>query len=269
MACDQVRFSISPAGIAAITLDDPASKNALSNPVIEELARIFFLCEQDESVKLVLLRGAGGAFSSGGNIRTLKEQIDRRAWDKGTLAHLCDAARRLKDLSKPTVCVIEGTAAGAGVGLAMACDFSIAVQGSKFTCAFINLALVPDAGSTELLVRTAGVCRAKELLLLGGVFTAEEAARWGVISWAVPKEALEERVDALCKKLLAASSTAYGRIKTLVNRCAYPDFDGNLLGEAEYQYASLISDDHKEGVCAFLEKRTPDFSRRRHIPGKE
>lgn len=261
MPCEQVRFSISSGGIAAITLDDPASKNALSNPVIEELAHLFHRCEYDPQVKMVLLRGANGAFSSGGNIRTLKEQIDRRSWDRGALGHLCDAGRRLKDLSKPTVCVIEGTTAGAGVSLAMACDFSIAARGCKFTCAFINLALVPDTGGTELLVRTAGVCRAKRLLLTGEVFTAEEAEQWGIITWAVPAEELPDRVEALCGKLCRTSPAAYQKIKTLINRCAYPDFDANLLGEAEYQYQSLRSADHQEGVSAFLEKRAPKFHR--------
>lgn len=261
MSCEQVRFSISTDGTATITLDDPASRNALSNPVIEELARLFHRCEYDARVKLVLLRGGNGAFSSGGNIHTLKEQIDQRSWDREALGHLCDAARRLKDFSKPTVCVIEGTTAGAGVSLAMACDFSIAVQGCKFTCAFINLALVPDTGGTELLVRTAGVCRAKRLLLTGEVFTAEEAEQWGIITWAVSPEELADKVEALCKKLCRTSPAAYQKIKALINRCAYPDFDANLLGEAEYQYQSLLSADHREGVSAFLEKRAPIFHR--------
>lgn len=259
MACDQVRLTVDADGLATITLDDPQSKNALSNDVIKELDRVFQYCEYADEVKMVMLRGANGAFSSGGNIRTLKEQIDKQSWDRSAVGQLCDAGRQLKDMTKPTICVIEGTTAGAGVSLAMLCDFSIAAEDAKFTCAFINLALVPDTGCTELLIRTAGVCKAKELLLTGGVFTAKEAQQWGVITWAVPREELEERVAKLVKKLRMTSPAAYRRVKTLINRSAYPNFDANLLGEGEYQYDALLSEDHKEGVNAFLEKRPPNY----------
>lgn len=262
MSCDQVRFSVSAEGVATITLDDPISRNALSNSVIEELARLFHLCEYDSCVKLVILRGANGTFSSGGNIRTLKEQIDNHSWDRGALGHLCDAGRRLKDLSKPTVCVIDGPVAGAGISLAMACDFSIAAETTKFTFAFINLALVPDTGASELLVRTAGVCKAKELLLTDAVFSAEDAAKWQLITWALPPEDVEQRLEKLVKKLLNTSPAAYRRIKTLINQCAYPQYDATLSREAEYQYDAFLSEDHREGVNAFLEKRIPKFQGR-------
>lgn len=261
MACQQVKFHVEN-GIGTILLDDPDSKNALSPDVIEELARLFAVCEYDEEVHIVVLRGAGGTFSSGGNIRSLKEQIVNHSFKRDSLGNLGDAARRLKDLSKPTICVVEGAAAGAGVSLAMNCDFSIASEKAKFTCAFVNLALVPDTGGTELLVKTAGVNKAKELLLGGGLFTAKEAQDWGVITWAVEEDKVEQKLNELIDKLLHTSPEAYRRIKTLIHRCAYPNFDAGLAGETEYQYESCISEDHKEGVFAFLEKRKPDFHKR-------
>ncbi|MGI6404776.1 MAG: enoyl-CoA hydratase/isomerase family protein [Oscillospiraceae bacterium] len=258
MDCKQIGFQIKDR-LATIILDDKESANALSEDVISELAAVLERCEFDDAVGAVLIRGANNTFCSGGNIRAMQQQAQTGSYSRLALGRLGDAAMRLKNMSKPTICAIEGACAGAGMSLAMACDFSIAREDAKFTFAFINLALVPDMGGTALLVKSAGVNKAKELMLGGGVFLGTEAAQWGIITKAVPADRFEEQVEKTCQKLLATAPVAYSRIKTMINRCAFPGFDAGLQNEMEYQYASYFSKDHVEGVNAFLEKRRPKF----------
>lgn len=247
--------------LATVELDNPKSANALSDGVISDLAAVFELCEFDDNVGAVLVRGANNNFCSGGDIRTLKEQAATGSYSRLSLGRLGDAALRLKNMGKPTICAIEGACAGAGVSLAMACDFSIATLDSKFSFAFINLALVPDMGGTAQLIKTAGLNKAKELLLGGGVFSGKQAQDWGIITSAVSKEEFHEAVEKLCKKLLATAPTAYRRIKNMINRCAFPGYEASLQQEMEYQYASYFTDDHVEGINAFLEKRRANFKK--------
>lgn len=245
--------------LSVLTLDDKNSANALSNEVIADLATAMEFCEYDEGIGAILIEGANDTFCSGGDIRALKEQADNNAFSRLPLGRLGDAAIRLKNMSKPTICAIQGACAGAGVSLAMTCDFSIAKENAKFTFAFVNLALVPDMGATALLVKSTGVNKAKELLLGGGVFSGKEAADWGIVTKAVPEAEWLAEVEATCKKMLAAPHAAYARIKTMINRCTFPGYDAELCNEAEYQYASYRSADHVEGINAFIEKRQPRF----------
>lgn len=259
---DKVRLVIEDDGTGIITLDDPKNKNALSDPVIEQLHKAVHECEYNDKIKIVILRGENGALSAGGDIGSLKAKIDANAFEREHLGLLCDIARGLKDMSKPTMSIADGIVAGAGISLCTVCDISIVTETSTFASGFTGLGLVPDAGGTELIIKNAGVARAKEIFMTGRVFSGKEAADWNIVTMAVPKEQFEETVAKMRKKLLSLSPTSFRKIKTMINRVAYPDFDQTLLVEGEYQYASMFTEDHKEGVNAFLEKRKANF------PGK-
>ena len=167
---------------------------------------------------------------------------------------------RLKTISKPTIAWIEGAAAGVGCSMAMACDFSIACEDSKFIIAFVNIGYVPDGGITYMLTKAAGPVKAMELMMSGKKFSGKEAAEWGIITEAVPAEEQEAVVQKYIKKYSAGPSVAYAQIKKLMLDSCYHDLNACMQNEVTAQYICSRSSDHYEAVSAFCEKRKPNFS---------
>jgi 2-(1,2-epoxy-1,2-dihydrophenyl)acetyl-CoA isomerase len=251
-------------GIGLITLNDPENRNIISGVIVDELEQCLDACAENPDVRVIVLKGAGKAFSAGGNINRMKERIDAgRYAEYGTgIRKLSRIVVRLRNIRKPIIAAIHGAAAGGGLNLALACDFRIAADDTKFVFAFVNIGLVPDVGGPLPLVRIAGVARATELLMTGRRFTAREASDWGLINEAVPLEELEEATMKLAAKLSQGPTLSYGCIKAMINRVAFSGLELELDNEAEYQVLCAGSEDHKEGVNAFLEKRIPVFKGR-------
>lgn len=191
--------------VGYITLNNPAQMNAVTAEVTRDLITCLEYCEQSEDIRCVVLRGAGGNFSAGGNVKAMKERLDKGInTAKAGIRIGGEFIMRLKTISKPTIAWIEGAAAGVGCSMAMACDFSIACEDSKFIIAFVNIGYVPDGGITYMLTKAAGPVKAMELMMSGKKFSGKEAAEWGIITEAVPAEEQEAVVQKYIKNILLA-----------------------------------------------------------------
>lgn len=252
--CDHVGY---------ITLNHPEIKNPIGNETKLELIRAFDVCDYDDTVRTVVIRGAGGTFSAGGDLRAMKKRID--AGEYGTKISCRLGAQmnfRLRNLKKPTIAWVEGAAAGAGICLAMACDFQIAAEETKMKFAFVNIGYVPDSGATFFVTRALGTVRASDLLLSGRDFTGRQAADWGLITEAVPSDMLSARVSEYIHKYVNGPTAAYGRIKAMINRAQFDQYAQGMQSEIEFQDACEHGEDFKEAVNAFFEKRKPHFTGR-------
>jgi enoyl-CoA hydratase/carnithine racemase len=248
-------------GIGVVILNDPEHRNILSVPMVEALEKYLDECNTDPEIRVVVLRGAGKAFSAGGNLNAMKERVDTgnaKAYGEG-VGKLGKAAVKIRHLRKPVIASIHGAAAGGGLNLALACDFRVVAQETKLVFSFANIGLIPDLGGPLPLLRSIGVARTTELLMTGRMFSAAEALDWGLINEVVPLDQLEAATMRLAAKLAGGATVSYGYIKAMINQLAFHDLEAEIRNEAEYQAICAATADHKEGVYAFLEKRTPVF----------
>ena len=245
-----------------ITLDRPDALNALDGPTKEELLGALRDATEDPGVRAVALTGSGRAFCVGQDLRELEQAYrEGRAPDLAAALehHYAPICRLLAGMPKPTVAVVNGVAAGAGVSLALACDLRLASDAARWRLAFSGIALVPDAGSTWHLPRVVGLSRAMEMALLGDWVDAGQALSFGLANRVWPAEDFQREAAAAVATLAAGPTLAFGRTKALLRLHLGTDLDTALAGEAEAQVASGQTKDHLEGVGAFLEKRPPDF----------
>lgn len=247
-------------GVGYITLNDPAHLNPVTSETTDHLIECLKICEQRDSIRCVVLRGAGGNFSAGGNVRAMKERLDKGInTTKEGIRKGGEHIMRLRTISKPTIAWIEGAVAGVGMSMAMACDFSIAAEDAKMVFAFVNIGFVPDGGITYMLSRAVGTAKCTELLMGGRRFSGADAAEWGLITKAVPKDQLEEEVQKYIKKYSNGPSVAYGQIKNLINRTVFTEINACMQNEVEAQYICSKTEDHYNAVTAFCEKKKPVF----------
>jgi 2-(1,2-epoxy-1,2-dihydrophenyl)acetyl-CoA isomerase len=245
-----------------ITLDRPDALNALDGPTKEALVAALGEAAEDETVRAVALTGSGRAFCVGQDVRELEQGYrEGRAPDLAAALerHYAPICRLLAGMPKPTVAVVNGVAAGAGVSLALACDLRLASSAARWRLAFSGIALVPDAGSTWHLPRLIGLSRALEIALLGDWVEADQALQFGLVNRVWPAEELERQAAATVAALAAGPTLAFARTKALFRDHLGTDLADALAGEAKAQAAAGQSSDHLEGVTAFLEKRPPRF----------
>ena len=246
------------AGVLTITLNRPESYNALNESMKKELNEAFREAEKDPRVRCVVLRGSGEkAFCSGqdlkehaGQTRSLKESLERS---------YNPLIRKMRTIEKPVIAMINGVAAGAGCSIALACDMRVMSSTAKLIEVFIRIGLVPDSGSHWFLPRLAGMARAFEYAATGRDISAEEAERVGLVNRVSPPDRLEQAVMELAVRLAAAPTRAIGLMKRTLNRSLSTDLDSLLEYEAAIQEIASRTADHKEGLAAFLEKRSPKF----------
>jgi 2-(1,2-epoxy-1,2-dihydrophenyl)acetyl-CoA isomerase len=246
--------------IAIVRLDDPASLNALTFHVLDAFSRALDLVE--ERARAMVLTGVGRAFCSGANLSggLSDKPVNSAEFDAGAVleSHINPLMRRLHDLAVPWVSAVNGAAAGAGASLALAGDVIVAGESAFFLQAFARIGLVPDAGSTHLIVRAIGRPRAMQLMLLGDRLPARTALEWGLINQVVPDEDLEAEGLALAGRL-ASGPQSLRAIRQLAWQAVDAGWDEMLAAERALQRDVGRTADFQEGVAAFLEKRAAAF----------
>jgi 2-(1,2-epoxy-1,2-dihydrophenyl)acetyl-CoA isomerase len=248
--------------VGRLTLNRPETLNAWTAQFGGELKLVLENEAADESVRAVLITGAGRGFSSGADLKAGFEPADDGMADiKTELRELYHPAiAGVRRLPKPVVAAVNGPAVGIGCSLALACDLVMAAESAFFGLAFVNIGLMPDGGSTAFVPPAVGKARAFQMALLGERIPAAKALEWGLANWVHPDDALMDRANALVEALAAGPTRSYASSKEALNRFIYGDLDAQLDLEAELQHALGRSKDFVEGAAAFVEKRDPDFS---------
>lgn len=249
-------------GVGRITLDRPETLNAWNTQFGRDMKAVVAEAASDESVRAVLVTGAGRGFSSGAD---LKEGFTDLADDGRP-----DIRSRLHDLyhpiivglrtmEKPVVAAVNGPAAGIGLSLALACDLVLAAQSAFFQLAFVNIGLMPDGGSTLFVPVRVGKARAFEMAMLGERVSPQQALEWGLINRVYEDAELMGAANSLVTRLASGPTRSYAASKKALNAMIYPDIEGQLELEAELQHALGRTEDFIEGGVAFVEKRRPAF----------
>lgn len=244
--------------IATITLNREKAMNALDDKITFELSEAFEMCKSPD-IKVVVLAGKGRGFCSGGDIKLMTQLDSKPNALNDLLQNLHKVVVEMRNLDKPIIAAINGFAFGAGFSLALACDFRVATQNSSYSCAFVNIGLVPDTGASFFLTKFLGAAKATELMMLGNTINAEEAHRLGLLNKLVSDEELESSVKALAVELSKKPSGSLSRIKQLVNKALIADLSDQLGLEAMYQGEVVKLSDFREGITAFMQKRKPEF----------
>ena len=252
--------------VAVITLDRPEAKNALSVDMRDQLLAAVRSCRADPSVRAVLLTGAGDAFCAGMDLRASTvaqaggEGFEARSTSEALRAGVQAIVKELWELDKPTVAAVNGTAVGPGAHLALACDFVLVHERSRFVWSFAKWGLVVDAGGAYLLPRLVGLPRAKAMVLLGEGATGAEAVDLGLAYRCVDAEKLTEEALGLAGRLAAGPTRSLGLSKQLLNRSFETDLASSLDLEGHFQSLAATSSDLAEGMAAFKDKRDPKFT---------
>ena len=251
-------------GIARLTLNRPERKNAFSPKMASDLVSVLGRLEGDRAVRVVVLRGAGGNFCSGGDLRG--DGAGRS--DSGSDRDGADFMERyynpsilaLHHFPRPVIAVVEGVVAGAGVNLAIACDVVYAAEGARFAELFVHRSLSLDCGGSWLLPRVVGLQKAKELALFGDWFDAQDAARLGLVADVFTTDELDEHVDERAARLAALPPLALAEIKRGLNEAFEFDLAQALEREGAAQLRLAGTADFKEAMRAFFQKRDPKFT---------
>jgi 2-(1,2-epoxy-1,2-dihydrophenyl)acetyl-CoA isomerase len=261
MAYAHILLSIA-GGIARLTLNRPERLNSFNDAMHAEVRDALAMLRIDESLRVLLLTGAGRGFCAGQDLGDRAVAPGDPAVDLGASIerNYRPLVLALRALPLPVVCAVNGVAAGAGANLALACDIVIATRSASFIQAFSRIGLVPDSGGTYFLPRLVGTARAMGLALLGDKLTAAEAEQWGLIWKCVDDEQLAPTVDTLLQHLAQAPTGGLAAIKRAVHASGDNSLEQQLALERDVQRTLGQSADYREGVAAFLEKRPPRFT---------
>lgn len=254
------------AGVVVLTLNRPEARNALSDTLSPALRRMFSRLRDDPAARCVVITGAGTAFCAGGDVKGMArsrpaDEVSRRRED--VVAELTERQRALTGalyaLPQPTIAALPGPAAGAGLALALACDLRIAARSAFVTTGFANVGLSGDYGVSFFLPQLVGLAKAREFFLIAERVDAEECERLGIVNRVVPGESLMDEAIALARQLAAGPTVAYRYMKENLDRACRVDLSTCLAHEAAATVTTAQTEDHREAVRAFVEKRRPEF----------
>ncbi|MBO0729080.1 MAG: enoyl-CoA hydratase/isomerase family protein, partial [Acidimicrobiaceae bacterium] len=255
-------------GVGVLTMNRPERRNAFSGPMVEALGHMLARFETDGDVGAVVLTGASGGFSAGGDVKAMAstntgdggsggQGLDERIHQQRLNQRATSG--KLWEMPKPTIAALPGPAAGAGLSLALACDLRYAAAGTVMTTAFARVGFSGDYGGTWLLTRLVGAAKARELYFFSDRLPVEEAERLGIVNGVFPPEALEGEVMARARRLASGPRIAYRYMKENLNRAVHAPFDECLDLEATHHIHTGLTEDHREAAQAFVERREPVF----------
>ncbi len=259
MDYQSIEFKKYEEGYACLRLNRPDSFNAINRDLVDEVNAVLRVVQNNADIRVLVLTGSGKSFCSGGDLGWLMEAEDH-ASRRSIVEQAGQFIRRLNQLSKPVLAAVNGVTAGAGTGVALACDILIAADTARFGPNFVNIGAVPDSGASWFLPRTVGYHQAAKLMLGGELLSAAEALKLGIFQEVVPADALEDRVFALAERLAKGPQQALSLIKRMLKMSGDNTLQAQLEIETSMQVAAWSDPDFQEGVKAFLERRKPDFS---------
>lgn len=257
-----ISFSID-SGVARLTLNRPDKLNSFTDVMHAEVREALDVVQQDKSVRVLLLTGAGRGFCAGQDLADPPMAIvDGKVPDIGNVVerNYKPLVMRLANLRVPTIAAVNGIAAGAGVSIALACDLVIAARSASFLQAFSKIGLIPDTGGTWFLPQRVGMARAMGLAMLADKLPAEKAESWGLIWRCVDDAELQSAADALASQLAVMPTKALVRIRQAMHAAATHTLEQQLSMEAGFMRELGWSPDYAEGVAAFVQKRAPTFT---------
>ena len=253
------------AGVLTLTMNRPEVRNALDLPMSARLVEVLREAQVDPAVRVVVLTGAADAFCAGGDVKAMAAGRDQQVGFEERAQRLrerADAARLLHEMPKPTVALIPGACAGAGLALALACDFRLARAGAKLALAFSRVGLAGDYGISWFLTQSVGPVRAREWLMLAPIFSAEQALSEGLVNRVFSAEHYAQECQRFVSALAEGPALAYAYIKRNVDLATTASLGASLDAEAVHQARCMFSEDHREAAKAFAEKRPPQFNGR-------
>ena len=259
MTYESILFEVNDR-VATITFNRPDQGNSMDLAVMKELMHVSIVCDEDPAIRAAIITGSGRFFSVGGDLASFGETDDPASLIKEMTVYFHAAVSRFSRMDAPLIAAVNGMAAGAGFSLVSACDLSVAAESARFASQYTAASLSPDGSSTYFLPRLVGTRRAMELMLTNRRLSAAEALEWGLINEVVPDEELASRVGELAGALANGATLAYGSVKRLLHDSFSATLETQMEMEAR-EIASLTkSRDGIEGVQAFLDKRTPEFT---------
>jgi 2-(1,2-epoxy-1,2-dihydrophenyl)acetyl-CoA isomerase len=249
-------------GIARLTLNRPEARNALDLTMREELEAGLRALAADPRVRVLVVGGAGDHFCAGGDVKLMQTLRMTAAEGRERVEAMNRAIRALAGFRTPTIAMVDGYAVGAGCNLALACDLVVASQRAGFGQVFARIGLIPDGGGTHFLPRRVGLAKAKELVFTADIIPAAEAERIGLVNRVVPTAELVSVTLDLARRVADGPPRALAMAKSLLDRSLHCDLETSLHWEGLAQGVMIESEDHREGLAAFFEKRRPRFSGR-------
>jgi enoyl-CoA hydratase len=249
-------------GIALVTLNRPEALNAVNQKMHLELSTIFEDLGKDEEVKVVVLTGAGRAFSSGGDIKWMQEREHNPAYIKKAMREARKIIEDILNLEAPIIAAVNGAAVGLGATIALFCDMIIASEKARFSDPHVRVGVVAGDGGAVIWPLLVGVAKAKELLLTGDMIDAQEAERIGLVNKVVPAAELMPTAMSLARRLADGPALAIQWTKMAINKRIKQDVNLILDNSLAWEEHTFYSDDHREAAAAFVEKREPRFQGR-------
>lgn len=246
--------------IATITLNVPDRLNPFTEAMSKNVINALDIAEKDDSVKVIVINANGKSFSGGGDISEMVEGMKKGRNIFGTTADLiAQVSRTILKCKKPVIAAVAGAVAGAAFNISIACDFCIAADNTKFIQAFTNIGLIPDAGGMFLLTRSLGLNRAKHLAMLNAPVSAEEGKELGFVYKVCSIDTLADETEKLALRLAKGPSKSYELIKMLTFESQFSTYEDYTEKEVKAQQMCGYTEDFKEGIIAFSEKRRPNF----------
>lgn len=246
-------------GVAHLRLARPDAANGIDLAMAKELLDVSLALAGRDDVRAVLLSGEGRMFCGGGDVRGFAASDDVTGLIRSITTYLHAAITKLVRLDAPVVCAVQGSAAGAGMGLVASSDLVVAARSAKFVMAYTGIGLTPDGSTTWFLPRLVGSRRALELSLLNRALTADEALDWGIVTKVVDDDALLDEARALAARLADGPTRAHGAVKRLIRSAWDQPLEAQLELETAEMVAATRTADAREGVTAFVQKRRPEF----------